>query len=55
MNIEQTILENNIKVFKTEEGQFRLRYDYYDDYFNNCSIWITTKEITEKIIKKILR
>lgn len=52
--IEYLVKKHNIKVFY-KDGTYRMRLNYIDKDFMNCMILIETKEITEKLINKIVR
>lgn len=55
MSIQEQITKHNIKSFTTEEGITNLRYDYQDKGYNFCSITISTKEVTQSTINKLLK
>lgn len=52
--VEALAEKHNIKVFY-KDGTYRMRLSYIDKDFMNCMILIETKEITEKLINKMVR
>ena len=52
--VEALVEKHNIKVFY-KDGTYRMVLNYVDKDFMKCMILIETKEITEKLINKMVR